>query len=195
MMTDIPATFPCNEVPGMHTNQYTGKDSVQAFLCEMREKIELENNKGIESSKRILGQKQGDTDYLPRSSCMPFKDVGGAGSSNNGVNDLEDEESFDKMEEIRRKELLKIVSDAPPRKIYIPHFEVPVIPDQDTTITTDVFHSIIKNLPVMNTDTAQLGLHSFVDGSARKELDQLLADIEPRPIAKRRRSVTFADQK
>jgi uncharacterized protein YifN (PemK superfamily) len=76
-----------------------------------------------------------------------------------------------------------------------PKLELPIFLDMDYGDSTKKeYNSIIKSLPKMDTEAAQEGLTSFVDGSTTRELDKLLHEMEVNIVSRKMKTVSFADQ-
>jgi hypothetical protein len=101
------------------------------------------------------------------------------------------EESESKLEENRRKEFLKYVGTEIHKEPEFPLFEEPEFVDIGTPIL-DRFQ-LMKNIPQM--EPSMDGLETVHDAILRPECQQILAQMEPKIIPKKRKDVRFVDKK
>ncbi|KAK1669076.1 hypothetical protein QYE76_057235 [Lolium multiflorum] len=101
------------------------------------------------------------------------------------------EESESKIEENRRKEFLKYVGTEIHKEPEFLLFEEPEFVDIATPIL-DRFQ-LMKNIPQM--EPSMDGLETVHDAVLRPECQQILAQMEPKIIPKKRKDVRFVDKK
>jgi hypothetical protein len=101
----------------------------------------------------------------------------------------------EKIEQMRREDLLRMVRGSPCKELDIPLLDLPVISMDIEESINNVATSVLKDLPLMNTDDAKQGLISLIVGSLRPEAAKLLSDMEPKSVTVRRKKLLLLTRK
>ncbi|KAM0854454.1 hypothetical protein ACQ4PT_050427 [Festuca glaucescens] len=104
------------------------------------------------------------------------------------------EESGSILQEKRTKEFLKFVGTERYHEPNIPMLELLVFLDIGTSLPTrNVLQDLMKDIPTI--EPSMDGLETVYDATLRPECQKILSEMEPKLIPRKRKAVTFADQK
>jgi hypothetical protein len=181
-----PSPHPQNDDAENLTKQTRQHDSIGAFVANMRMNFQLDN---IENGSNKVH-------FAAGHSGMTLKDAEESASLNSvDVDECQGQDNSRMVEERRRTDLIKMVAGSPPQKVCVPQLEVPIIIDNEATMSRSyIGTSVMQNLSGIDISGANNGLISLVDGSAKKELDNIITEMEMKSISGKRKSVPFADQ-
>ncbi|KAM0849540.1 hypothetical protein ACQ4PT_053660 [Festuca glaucescens] len=195
----IDLNAPANRTPQCPTapSSMEQSDPVQCDATEEHGNTEkLQTNDQPEPVEAFLAELKGKQQIELQGQCVPgtSKDT-----KQMGFMEAQLAQSFsydeEKIEHMRREDLLRMVRGSPCKELDIPLLDLPVISMEIEESRNNVATSVLKDLPLMNPDDAKQGLISLIDGSLRPEAAKLLSDMEPKSVTMTRKKVTFADQK